>query len=81
MKEITKTDLSVKMNISRPTLDKYLKEGFPPNMTNRFKNNICEDKGYRKLLLENEIRLYKYQISKLEKEIEDLDKEDNRDDK
>lgn len=34
--KITKKELAEKLSISRPTLDKYLSEGFPTKITNLF---------------------------------------------
>jgi len=71
--KLTKTELAAKLGISRPTLDKYLSEGFPKKITDSFADDI-EDKEYQKLLVENEIRLVKYTLKKLEDKLEAISK-------
>ena len=68
--KLTKQRLSELLGISRPTLDKYLKEGFPIKYTNTF----SVDSGYRKILLENEIRLCEYKLTKLKEELNNLER-------
>lgn len=74
MDKITKTELAAKLGISRPTLDKYLNEGFPSKITDPLICNSDEDKEYEKLLIENEMRLVKYSLKKLEDKLEELSK-------
>lgn len=68
--EINKKDLAKMLGISRPSLDKYLAEGFPTKITDLIAKN--EDIEYRKIVLENEIRLLEYQLNKLRKELNEL---------
>ena len=77
MKEekLTKTELAKKMGISRPTLDKYLKEGFP--MVN--KDNINETLSYKELcrkrvIVENNITLQSYDLQQSNKELEEINR-------
>ena len=65
---ITKKELAEKLNISRPTLDKYLADGFPTKITNLF----THDKEYERIVLENEIRLVEYKLKKLREELDKL---------
>ena len=71
--KLTKTELAKKLGISRPTLDTYLKNGFPNKITDTFK----EDDDYRKILIENDIRVLEYQLSKLKEELKELEGIDN----
>lgn len=71
--KLTKTELAEMLGISRPTLDKYLKNGFPNKITDTFK----EDDNYRKILIENDIRVLEYQLSKLKEELKELEGIDN----
>lgn len=71
--KLTKTALANKLGISRPTLDTYLKNGFPNKITDTFK----EDDEYRKILIENDIRVLEYQLSKLKEELKELEGVDN----
>lgn len=76
-KELNKMDLAKMLGISRPTLDRYLENGFPTKITNKFigiEEDINEDIEYRKILLENEIRLKEYELNKLKKELDKLNK-------
>ncbi len=66
IEKINKCDLAKQLKISRPTLDKYLQKGFPENITNKFNDsNVDEDIEYKKILLDNEIRLCEYNLNKL----------------
>ena len=65
---ITKKEVAEKLNISRPTLDKYLADGFPTKITNLF----TYDKEYERIVLENEIRLVEYKLKKLREELDKL---------
>lgn len=67
--KLTKTELAKKLGISRPTLDTYLKNGFP----NKITDTIKEDDNYRKILIENDIRVLEYQLSKLKEELRELE--------
>ena len=58
---ITKKELAEKLNSSRPTLDKYLANGFPTKITSLF----THDEEYERIVLENEIRLVEYKLKKL----------------
>ena len=71
--KLTKTELAKKLGISRPTLDTYLKNGFPNKITDTFK----EDDDYRKILIENDIRVLEYQLSKLKEELKELEGKNN----
>ena len=73
MKEnnLSKKELAEKLGISRPSLDKYLVEGFP----SKIKKSVEEDNGYKRILIENEIRLLKYTLEKKKKELEELQNE------
>ena len=73
MKEnnLSKKELAEKLGISRPSLDKYLVEGFPSKII----KSVEEDNGYKRILIENEIRLLKYTLEKKEKELEELQNE------
>lgn len=73
VEKITKTELAAKLGISRPTLDKYLRDGFPDKVKDKFfYDDPCEDIEYKKLKVENEIRLVRYQLKKLEDYLEKL---------
>lgn len=72
-KKLTKIELASMLGISRPTLDNYLKNGFPSKVTDNFK----EDDEYRKILIENDIRVLEYQLSKLKEELKELEGIDN----
>lgn len=65
---ITKKELAEKLNISRPTLDKYLENGFPTKITSLF----THDEEYERIVLENEIRLVEYKLKKLREELDKL---------
>ena len=71
--KLTKTELANKLGISRPTLDTYLKNGFPNKITDTFQ----KDDDYRKILIENDIRVLEYQLSKLKEELKELEGIDN----
>ena len=71
--KLTKTELADKLGISRPTLDTYLKNGLP----NKIKDNLQEDDEYRKILIENDIKVLEYQLSKLKAELKELEDENN----
>ena len=71
--KLTKTELADKLGISRPTLDTYLKNGFPNKITDTFQ----KDDDYRKILIENDIRVLEYQLSKLKEELKELEGIDN----
>ena len=73
MKEnnLSKKELAEKLGISRPSLDRYLVEGFP----SKIKKSVEEDNGYKRILIENEIRLLRYSLEKKEKELEELQNE------
>ena len=75
--KITKVELAAKLGISRPTLDKYLSEGFPKKITELF-TDYSGDTEYERIVLENEIRLTKYRLAKLEAELEGLPVFDRR---
>lgn len=70
--KLTKEKLAKILDISRPTLDKYLKEGFPTS----YKYNFSEDISYKKINLENEIRICEYKLLKLKEELKELEKID-----
>lgn len=71
--KLTKTELANKLGISRPTLDTYLKNGFPNKITDTFQ----EDDEYRKILIENDIKVLEYQLSKLKAELKELEGKNN----
>lgn len=76
MEKLTKNSLAKQLGISRPTLDRYLEEGFPTKMKeNLIYNGNQEDCGRQRVLIENNIRLCEYEIQKYTKRIEDLKKE------
>ena len=74
--KLTKSSLAKAMGISRPTLDKYLKDGFPkmksePTILNARKIEL----GRRKIEIENGIRLCNYDLEKLNDELIYVNKE------
>ena len=71
--KLTKTELANKLGISRPTLDTYLKNGFPNKITDAFQ----KDDEYRKILIENDIKVLEYQLSKLKAELKELEDKNN----
>ena len=71
--KLTKTELANKLGISRPTLDTYLRNGFPNKITDAFQ----KDDEYRKILIENDIKVLEYQLSKLKAELEELEGKNN----
>ena len=71
--KLTKTELANKLGISRPTLDTYLKNGFPNKITDAFQ----KDDEYRKILIENDIKVLEYQLSKLKEELKELEGKNN----
>ena len=71
--KLTKTELAKKWGSSRPTLDTYLKNGLP----NKIRDTFKEDDDYRKILIENDIRVLEYQLSKLKEELKELEGIDN----
>ena len=71
--KLTKTELANKLGISRPTLDTYLKNGFPNKITDPFQ----KDDEYRKILIENDIKVLEYQLSKLKAELKELEGKNN----
>ena len=71
--KLTKTELANKLGISRPTLDTYLKNGFPNKITDTFQ----KDDEYRKILIENDIKILEYQLSKLKAELKELEGKNN----
>lgn len=66
--KLTKEKLSKLLGISRPTLDKYLKYGFPTS----YRYDITKDNGYKKIKIQNKINILEYELSKLKKELEML---------
>lgn len=71
--KLTKTELAEMLGISRPTLDKYLESGFPNKITDTFQ----KDDEYRKILIENDIKVLEYQLSKLKAELKELEGKNN----
>ena len=71
--KLTKTELAKKLGISRPTLDTYLRNGFPNKITDAFQ----KDDKYRKILIENDIKVLEYQLSKLKAELKELEGKNN----
>ena len=71
--KLTKTELAKKLCISRPTLDTYLKNCFPNKITDTFQ----KDDEYRKILIENDIKVLEYQLSKLKAELKELEGKNN----
>ena len=67
---LTKSSLAKAMGISRPTLDKYLKEGFPKMESEQTILNARKiELGRRKIEVENGIRLHNYEITQLQAEL------------
>ena len=76
MEKLTKNTLARQLGISRPTLDKYLQDGFPKKIKeNLVHDDNQKDCGYQKVLIENDIRLCEYEVEKYTKKIESLKKE------
>ena len=75
--KLTKDNLAKQLGISRPTLDKYLDNGFPTSITERLQKNGEQDKNLEKILLENEIRVYEYKLSTLKNKLKELESEDS----
>ena len=74
--KLTKVELARKMGISRPTLDKYLKEGFPKIESEQTMLNARKiELGRRKIEVENGIRLCNYDLIKLNDELIYINKE------
>lgn len=74
--KLTKVELARKMGISRPTLDKYLKEGFPKIESEQTMLNARKiELGRRKIEVENGIRLCNYDLAKLNDELIYINKE------
>lgn len=74
--KLTKVELARKMGISRPTLDKYLKEGFPKIESEQTMLNARKiELGRRKIEVENGIRLCNYDLTKLNDELVYINKE------
>ena len=74
--KLTKVELARKMGISRPTLDKYLKEGFPKMESEQTILNARKiELGRRKIEIENGIRLCNYDLEKLNDELIYVNKE------
>ena len=68
--KLTKSSLAKAMGISRPTLDKYLKEGFPKMESEQTILNARKiELGRRKIEVENGIRLHNYEITQLQAEL------------
>ena len=68
--KLTKVELARKMGISRPTLDKYLKEGFPKIESEQTMLNARKiELGRRKIEVENGIRLHNYEITQVQAEL------------
>lgn len=68
--KLTKVELARKMGISRPTLDKYLREGFPKQGDEQaIKMMKKNDLGRRQIEIENAIRLHNYEITQLQAEL------------
>lgn len=68
--KLTKVELAKKMGISRPTLDKYLREGFPQQGDEQAIKMMKKiDLGRRQIEIENEIRLHNYEITQLQAEL------------
>ena len=74
--KLTKSSLAKAMGISRHTLDKYLKEGFPKIESEQTILNARKiELGRRKIEVENRIRLYNYDLEKLNDELIYINKE------
>lgn len=68
--KLTKVELAKKMGISRPTLDKYLREGFPKQSDEQAIKMMKKiDLGRRQIEIENAIRLHNYEITQLQAEL------------
>ena len=68
--KLTKSSLAKAMGISRPTLDKYLKDGFPKMKSEQTILNARKiELGRRKIEVENGIRLHNYEITQLQAEL------------
>jgi predicted DNA-binding protein (UPF0251 family) len=68
--KLTKVELAKKMGISRPTLDKYLREGFPQQGDEQAIKMMKKiDLGRRQIEIENAIRLHNYEITQLQAEL------------
>lgn len=68
--KLTKVELAKKMGISRPTLDKYLREGFPQQSDEQAIKMMKKiDLGRRQIEIENAIRLHNYEITQLQAEL------------
>lgn len=72
--KLTKSSLAKAMGISRPTLDKYLREGFPKKGQTLLNVRKIE-LSRRKIEVENEIRLCNYDLEKLNDELIYINKE------
>lgn len=71
--KINKTYLAKALGISRPTLDKYLISGFPKKIKEKITFSCVEETlEYKKISIENEIRLCEYKLSKLKEELNNL---------
>ena len=74
--KLTKSSLAKAMGISRPTLDKYLKDGFPKMKSEQTILNARKiELGRRKIEIENGIRLCNYDLEKLNDELIYVNKE------
>ena len=74
--KLTKSSLAKAMGISRPTLDKYLKEGFPKTKNVQTMLNVRKiGLGRRKVEVENRIRLCNYDLEELNDELIYINKE------
>ena len=75
--KINKTYLAKALGISRPTLDKYLINGFPKKIKENVASFCIEETlEYKKISIENEIRLCEYKLSKLKEELNNLSEVD-----
>lgn len=68
--KLTKSSLAKALGISRPTLDKYLKEGFP-RIESIIHNNKAELER-KKIELENKIKLCDYDLNAFKKELNEV---------
>lgn len=74
--KLTKSSLAKLMGISRPTLDKYLEEGFPKmESKEKVAYNRKTELGRNKIDVENRIRLCEYDLEVLKKELDIINKE------
>ena len=74
--KLTKSSLAKAMGISRHTLDKYLKEGFPKTKNVQTMLNVRKiGLGRRKVEVENRIRLCNYDLEELNDELIYINKE------